>query len=64
MEGKKGFVLLTHPEGAAIAARADKVMMVEDVGDGNRIVTLENGESFMCREDVDKVVGAIVSVLS
>lgn len=60
-----GFVTLTHPVSlGAIAARADKVMMVEDCGDGKSLVNLENGESFMCVESVSKVVSMVASTLS
>ena len=60
---EKGFIMLTHPlSGGKLAVRADLVILVEEMGDGNTLVCLGE-ESLTCKESVEDVVSLIQKAL-
>lgn len=59
------FVTLTHANNAGtIAVRADMVIMIECCGSEGTIVSLGNGDSFMCKESVEEVLTALNNALN
>ncbi len=64
MEEKSCFVTLTNPiSGSHIAVRGDKIVLLEEVGDGSVLVNMENGESFICKESIEDIMGMIRDVM-
>lgn len=60
MGEKSSFITLTNPlSGSHIAVRGDKVVFLEEAGDGSVLVNMENGESFMCKESIVEITGMI-----
>lgn len=57
------FVKLTHPVGnSKMFVRADKVVIVEEVGDGGSLVCMGE-ESVVCKESVEEVLRLIYDAL-